>query len=275
MLNDYNVKNIYYMVDILCNERCSKCSHWKSKSIKADITAKEIYEFINGFSNAHELCIVGGEPLIYKSLIMEIISNINPDIRIVVITNGVLCDSDFVDFLQDKNIHLIFSIDTLDKEYWKFIRGNDTYDKVINNLNYAISKLDTDKISIQSVRAKETLGELPNISEYCCKNDIYHSIQDYVQDGFDGKWSGVVNNSEIAGNSNLEESDCYAYDGNLSIMPDGRVFTCFQQELIKGFEVPIYNIKNKIEIDSGYLNDLVNSMKKCNLPCKVLKCNEG
>ena len=53
------------------------------------------------------------------------------------------------------------------------------------------------------------------------KEGIYHSIQDYVQDGFDGLWTEIQNNKVVS------DQNCYAYLSNMSILPNGDIFTCF------------------------------------------------
>lgn len=59
-------------------------------------------------------------------------------------------------------------------------------------------------------------------------------------------------------------------------MPNGDVKTCFQQEKIDGCSQPIGHINenpNKI-LEKVYTKFVIEKMKKCDLPCKVLKCNQ-
>lgn len=65
------------MIDKKCNEKCSKCNHWQSKSIK-NVSSHDVSTFISLLPNAKELCIVGGEPLLYKNDILHIIERLPP-----------------------------------------------------------------------------------------------------------------------------------------------------------------------------------------------------
>ncbi len=114
-------------------------------------------------STATELCIVGGEPLLFKTEIYEILQGIsNTDIRTVIITNGVSIDKEFINTVSKYNIHIVVSIDTMDKEFWKFVRGTNSKEKVLKNFEYATTILTPAQISIQSVLSKETQ---PHIAE--------------------------------------------------------------------------------------------------------------
>ncbi len=52
--------NLFYLIDLLCNERCSKCSHWKYGKCKEVHDMKLIYNFINEIETLEEVCFVGG-----------------------------------------------------------------------------------------------------------------------------------------------------------------------------------------------------------------------
>lgn len=261
---------IFYMIDITCNEKCSKCSHWTYKSVK-NIDIKNVIKFINSIKSARELCVVGGEPLIYKKDILFLIKSILKDIRVVIITNGVMATPDFLEYITNKNIHIVFSIDTLDKDFWKFVRGRDTYDVVMDNFNMARKILNPIQLSVQSVLSKETQFHVSQVGKMCKKYGIFHSIQNYIDD-FSGKWEKCED--EIT--DVYIKYTCQAYKQNLSIMPNGDIKTCFQQEKIYDCAKPIGHInENPNDImEKSYTKFVIDKMKKCNLPCKVLKCNQ-
>lgn len=268
-MNDYP-RTLFYLVDLLCNEKCSKCGHWKYKSQKTISDNVHIVNFINDIKHLKELVFVGGEPLIYKQLITDIISKISPFIRNTIITNGVLADQDFINSIKGTNTHIVFSIDTLDKDFWKFVRGNDSFERVFANFYYALDNLEPTQISVQSVLSKETKNHIEQVGIWLNKLGIYHSIQDYVSDGFGGKWT------ELTVKNVDRDSICQAYKNNMSIMPNGDIYTCFQQPLIKGCNKPLGNIvydSFETVTSSVYYNEVIQKMKVCNLPCKVLKCN--
>lgn len=270
----YKPINIYYMNTIECNQKCTKCSHWKKKDNTDRLPTEKIINGLLDISTAKELCIVGGEPLLFKSEIYEILRGLyNTDIRTVIITNGVLLDKRFVDTILKYNAHVVVSIDTVDKEFWKFVRGANSYNIVFENLDYATSVLSPNQISIQSVLAKETQPYLKYVSDYAYSKNIHHSVQDYMAEGFEGAWTPIENKQVIIPDNGQQ---CFASDRNLSIMQNGDVYTCFQQAWIKDCHKPIGNLNinemNNI-LSSEYAVFVSEKMKVCNLPCKVLKCN--
>jgi MoaA/NifB/PqqE/SkfB family radical SAM enzyme len=262
------------MITIQCNQRCTKCSHWKQKDNTERLPTEKVVKALKTIPTAQELCIVGGEPLLFKSEIYDILNSISDTgIRTTIITNGVLMDKTFIQNIAKHNIHIVVSIDTIDKEFWKFVRGANSYDKVFENLKYATDILTTNQISIQSVLSKETQPYLPDVAKYAQSKILYHSIQDYVSNGFNGSWTELGNKQVIINDS---EQQCYAVDRNLSIVQNGDVYTCFQQSLIDDCKKSLGNLNTqnmqKI-LSSEYVSFVCEKMKICNLSCKVLKCN--
>lgn len=163
----YRPTNIYYMNTIECNQKCTKCSHWKYKDKAVRLPTEKLVNGIKSIHSATELCIVGGEPLLFKSEIYEILQGIvETGIRTVIITNGVPMDKEFIQTVSKYNIHIVVSIDTMDKEFWKFVRGTNSRDKVLKNFEYASSFLTPAQISIQSVLSKETEPHMVEVAEY-------------------------------------------------------------------------------------------------------------
>jgi len=262
------------MNTIECNQKCTKCSHWKYKD-KADRLQTE--KFINGIMSiptATELCIVGGEPLLFKNEIYEILQGISDtDIRTVIITNGVSMDKDFIHTVSKYNIHIVVSIDTMDKEFWKFVRGTKSKVKVLKNFEFATTILTLAQISIQSVLSKETQPHMAGVAEYANSKNVYHSIQDYISEGFEGSWTATEKKQTVIPDN---EQHCYASDRNLLIVQNGDVYTCFQQTRIDGCQKPLGNLNTETMNEilfSDYAVSVSEKMRVCNLPCQVLKCN--
>ena len=271
----YTPTHIFYMNTIQCNQRCTKCSHWKYKDQAPRLPTSILVRSLKKMPAARELCIVGGEPLLLKEEVLEILDGIaDTSIRTVIVTNGVPLDPQFVAQIAGFDIHIVVSIDTMDREFWHFVRGANSYDLVFRNLETAMELLPGPKISIQSVLARETEPHLGAVSAYARKKNIHHSIQEYVAEGFEGCWTPA----ERGGAFEMIPSDqpCHAADRNLSILQNGDVFTCFQQSWIDGCEVPLGNLHSD-DIDdllgSEYARQVAQKMRTCNLPCKVLKCN--
>jgi MoaA/NifB/PqqE/SkfB family radical SAM enzyme len=266
--------HLYYLISFACNERCTKCHHWAIRPAPKPLESKLIFSAINQLPSVKEFCIVGGEPLLFRDRIKDILFSIeDQNIRTVLITNGVLLTSDFVDQIAHLNIHIVVSIDTLDPEKWTFVRGRDTIEVVMRNLDYARSILRRDQLSLQSVLAEETRQDIPAVKALCEDWGIYHSVQDYMKEGFNGEWTSLPSEQKRIPDHEV----CYSAGRNLSIMPNGDVVTCFQQGWIPGFHKPLGNLQTTqmAEIlSSTYTESVQEAMKQCNLPCKVLKCNQ-
>jgi sulfatase maturation enzyme AslB (radical SAM superfamily) len=270
----YRPTNIYYMNTIECNQKCTKCSHWKYKDKAERLPTEKIINGINITPTVKELCIVGGEPLLFKNEIFEFLEGIaDTRIRTVIITNGVSMDKDFIHTVSKHNIHIVVSIDTMDKKFWKFVRGESSYDKVLKNFEAAASILTPAQISIQSVLSKETRSHMGGVAEYASSKNVYHSIQDYITEGFEGSWTATENRQAMIPDKGQQ---CFAAGRNLSVVQNGDVYTCFQQAWIDGCQKPLGNLNSQTmpEIfSSEYAVSVSEKMRVCNLPCKVLKCN--
>jgi MoaA/NifB/PqqE/SkfB family radical SAM enzyme len=182
-------------------------------------------------------------------------------------------DAAFIDRIARLKIHIVVSIDTVDRKHWQFVRGRDTMDTVLGNLRYARSVLRPDQLSIQSVLAQETKKHLADVRALADELGVYHSIQDYMAEGFGGEWTAMPAHEKRV----PEDAICHAAGRNLSILPNGDVFTCFQQSWMPGCQKPLGNLaRDQISeiISSDYAAGVQAAMRQCNLPCKVLKCNQ-
>lgn len=278
-MGDFAPTNLFYLTSLRCNERCTKCSHWKVREHPAMVAADLVVEAVRSVISAREFCIVGGEPLVYRERVLSILQGLaDLPLRTTIVTNGVLCTRDFVDRLRTLNLHFVFSIDTLDRDRWRWVRGTESMDVVFSNMDYVRATMRPDQLSVQSVLAEETREDVAAVGRWCAERGIYHSIQRYVQGGFDGSWTPIAPSStERDGTTGPEIGPCVAADRNLSIMPDGRVFTCFQQALIPDSATPIGRLGEAPIGDmlkSAYTDAVLRRMRTCSLPCKVLRCNQ-
>ena len=269
---------VFYLVSLNCNERCSKCSHWQSPKDDCLVETGRVLTAVVALPSVEELVIVGGEPLLHKERLLLLIAGLtNTKVRTTIVTNGTLCSGDFIDKLIGEDVHLVFSIDTLDEGKWDWIRGRRSKARVISNFAYARGKLEPEQLSVQSVLAKETIADVEAVGDWCREIGVTQTVQPYLAEGFGGRWTPI---EDAEPNGYVEPGKvkrCMAAGRNLSIMPDGTVLTCFQQRMISGAELPLGNLNEQSveEIKSStYASEVVSLMQKCELPCKVLKCNQ-
>jgi len=271
--------DLFYLTSLRCNERCTKCSHWKVRDHPAMVAPELVVEAVRSVKSARELCVVGGEPLVYRRRVLTILRGIaDLSVRTTIVTNGVQCTPEFVDEVRALHIHFVVSIDTLDPARWRWVRGKDSIGVVLRNVDYIQQTLRPDQLSVQSVLAEETRDDVAAVGRWCAEQGIYHSIQHYVQGGFDGSWTPITTSPpEPHHTLGPEIGPCVAADRNLSIMPDGSVFTCFQQPLMPSSARPIGRLGEASVTDmlnSAYTAAVLERMRTCDLPCKVLRCNQ-
>lgn len=243
------------------------------------IDAQLVVEAVREVPSAAELCIVGGEPLVYRDRVMTILTGLAElPIRTTIVTNGVLCKPEFVDRVVGLRTHFVFSIDTLDPQRWQWVRGKDSMAEVMRNLAYLRATLKPEQVSVQSVLARETMADVASVAGWCREQGLYHSVQRYVQGGFDGFWTPLPVDAPPSVSAMVAAAGpCVAAGRNLSIMPDGSVYTCFQQSQIEGCNVPLGKLGQipiRAMLNSRYAATVVDRMWRCDLPCKVLKCNQ-
>lgn len=266
--------HLFYLMSFACNERCSKCSHWRLRPAERPLDPCLVIPAFDELPGLVEFCIVGGEPLIFAERVLALIEGARRfRFRTVVVTNGVLLDERFVRHIAQCNVHVVVSVDTVKESTWQMVRGRPTRERVLGNLRNARKWLAASQLSGQSVLAKETADHLAGVQALCEGLGIHHSIQDYTQDGFGGQWTPMAPAKKMVSDT----APCVAGGRNVSVLPNGDVFTCFQQPRIPGCERPLGNItRDRLStlLKSEYAREVLAAMGRCNLPCRVLKCNQ-
>ena len=147
-LNETYPTRIDFELSNECNLECKMCRGEFSSSIRKNVEKLppipspynsdlllELKEFIPYLHRCHFL---GGEPFLIPIYldIWDLISELNPSIRISVTTNATVL-SDRVKKILDKiNCDITVSIDSIDERNYAQIRKNANLQKVKNNINY-------------------------------------------------------------------------------------------------------------------------------------------
>lgn len=134
----------------ICNIHCIMCSRSgelseKNKAFKGYMKLDDFKTIIDKFEHIDELTLLGGEPLLHPE-IKEIIKYCRQkEIKVNLITNGIILNKDLSGFLIE-NIHSIrFSIDGPTKEIYEFIRRGSDFDKLIKNIKEFMELYNTSK----------------------------------------------------------------------------------------------------------------------------------
>ncbi|MBU0847642.1 radical SAM protein, partial [Patescibacteria group bacterium] len=94
-----------------------------------------------------------GEPLINKNIIemISLAKERNISKKLILFTNGTLMNSDMFDNLISSGIDEInVSIDTIDPETYKNVKGKNLLCEVLNNIDYGIKKISQNKSQSQN-----------------------------------------------------------------------------------------------------------------------------
>ena len=131
-----------------CNLECTMCTGLLSSSIRSNRDklpplkspygkkfVQDLKEFI---PHLHEARFNGGEPFMIKIYweIWDLILSINPNITIVIATNGTVLNERVKDYLRRGNFNINLSIDGMSAETYNNIRINGDINKVLENFKW-------------------------------------------------------------------------------------------------------------------------------------------
>ncbi|OQC48568.1 MAG: Antilisterial bacteriocin subtilosin biosynthesis protein AlbA [Bacteroidetes bacterium ADurb.Bin035] len=121
-----------YMIDWAITNRCNlNCIHCRGMANK-ELDEKIIYKTANEIASLKPQWVIieGGEPFLREELfdILEIISKKN--IKIYLISNGMLVNEQYVDKLAKFGVKLMISIDGADKHSYEMIREGANFQKL-------------------------------------------------------------------------------------------------------------------------------------------------
>ncbi|MFH1456008.1 MAG: radical SAM protein [archaeon] len=174
-----------------CNSRCNWCNSWKLDSPN-ELTLEEIDKIFSNLYNfgIRMIYLSGGEPLLRKDIISIIDTLSKKGFEIILTTNGLLLNEKNVrKLIKYKNLHINVSLDTLDKELYKKIRGVDALDLVLRNLKGLKRMYPDYPLRTTMTVSKINYKEVDKIIEFCKKNKIYFSANPYF-------WGGTYREGE-------------------------------------------------------------------------------
>jgi hypothetical protein len=163
----------------MCNGELSSCI---ADRVENRITQKKIYDqaFIDQITSLIPhlkfALFAGGEPFIISLYynIWQIIHTINPDCTISIQTNGTVLNDKVKDVLKKGKFNIGISLDSLDEKTYSNIRKNASLQSTLTNISYFKDYCKTNKrfIGISVCPMQENWNEIPDIVEFCNKNEI-------------------------------------------------------------------------------------------------------
>ena len=187
------IKKIYLMLGGKCNFKCRHCLQHPVE-IEDTHLSVTVVDYIKNLiskrdASSPKISIIfwGGEPLVYLDSIKFVVSVFGNKVDYALVTNGLLVDSDFVDYANFHNINVVLSNDGVNTSK---IRGKN----MLDDLDYVANFSRIKNKSIESV-----------ISAY---NYDYVGLIDYL----DGKFPGVNVTIDSLQLSWDMPSDIYSFD---------------------------------------------------------------
>lgn len=180
-----NVSHLEWHVTHSCNFTCMGCGHYTNDGYREDIEVENLREWYSTWSKKirpRELCILGGEPLLHKSIVdiiymTKTMWDIQDDQEFEVVSNGLLFDRvpDIAKALIDNNCVLTITKHSDDDNYVRL------FDKSIDSI----------KKSGVSYRIHDSVGNwLQTYHGYGC------SIEPMYSDDYNLSWDNCPTGQE-------------------------------------------------------------------------------
>jgi MoaA/NifB/PqqE/SkfB family radical SAM enzyme len=163
---------IYAQVNDECNSKCVMCDVWRKNEneLPASTWIDALERLRNKISN-YKICFAGGEVFLKKD-VYEIFKYCNKN-KIVfgITTNGILFNEENINkFLSLNPYNINISLDSLDSEIYKKIRGVNALETVLSNIKNILEYKKTTGnkviITIKTVVNSYNIKELTNIARF-------------------------------------------------------------------------------------------------------------
>jgi len=165
--------NVYLYVTNACNSKCRMCDVWREPEL-VEIPARfwiKVLKELKSFNNTVMVSFSGGEALLHKDIfeIFKCCHELN--IPFGITTNGILLNEENIrKFIELGPFNLYFSLDSLDSEVYRKIRGTQSLETVKANIDllmkYKTKVRSNLRIIMKTVVNSLNVDELPRLAEY-------------------------------------------------------------------------------------------------------------
>ncbi len=181
---------ISHVVTLKCNMRCNYCSFWREKQKEAELSAEEIFSFLDQCKKIGSVIygISGGEPLLRRDLpeIMQYSKKIG--LLNSLTTNGLLFEKRLPEILPYLD-HVGISLDALDETHAK-IRGLNEkrlHSKIVSAIELA-SKQKGLRVDINTVINGANLKQIVPLVRFAEENNCTISCQPVIEGKVTPAW---------------------------------------------------------------------------------------
>ena len=250
------VQSMVY-VTLRCNSRCSYCSIWRDERCRAtpDANPEDVMRNLRALKKLGVKAIdfTGGEPLLHRDLPDILREAKRLRLRTSVVTSGILYPQRAAE-LRGLTDTLVFSLDTLDTEEYRRIRGIDGLETVLESIDLAIATGQRPEINFTVTN--ENVGNLETLARFARERRILLKINpvfsyfenealdrrglEHIRSFFRRPYI-YVNLAKLRlierGGNDPRKPVCKAVSSTLVISPDNHLIVpCFHHELQR-FEI--------------------------------------
>lgn len=239
-----------------CNLRCTHCLNDSGKPLSTELTHEQRNALLDDFcaSGVQEVRFTGGEPLLITHLFDYIAKIRINGLRASLGTNGTLIDATVARNLFEVGLNLaVVSVDGLEMQHNR-IRGPATFQKTIGGIE--LLRQFHIPVRVNMVATKSNLSDVPSVAQYFYDRNVPIMIRRLIPSGRATDTREMLSTEDydslrerlrkllsapsrlVSGHYLREEEiipriklpfawhKCKAGRRGLSIMPDGRVYTC-------------------------------------------------
>lgn len=254
MINNFMLNCLYISFSNRCNFKCKYCYVEKQDEEQTYLMTEDglnkLINFIDTIpksSTYFHIIIFGGEPLLYKDILLSFIKKINNKYHIAIFSNGSLLTDKFLDDIKLYNVTVNISLDgnkVMNDLARVFPNEDSTYDIVKNKISLLLNKSNFTNVNF---KCKQTIS-LENYSE------VFNTYKEVIDGRFLNKveLSASFNRSVIWPAEDLQQyktllfklSDYYIEHFNPNIKID--LFTMPLNTIYRGYECDFCNAGNFI-----------------------------
>lgn len=172
------IDKIFFDITKFCNAECKYCftnaEHYNNAIANKELNIDEIVNFLNELTKKgiYKVSIGGGEPFL-KNL-EEILKRTSSKMKFSITTNGSIVSDEFIKlFLNNKNIKITISLDSLENTKSNLIRKNIDVNKVIENIKKLCEHEELrERLSIRTTISTINYKDIYGIINFCENNKI-------------------------------------------------------------------------------------------------------
>lgn len=261
---DADKYRILWEITSRCNERCKFC-HFRGNK---ETTLGEVKKIIDNLGNLpiKDIILTGGEPLLNRDIFQIMDYLLGKGFDVDICSNGTLIGTETARMLRERVKEISISLDTIDPDKYKFLRGTDSLKRVeegIKNLTdagievhltFVITKANMDEIEAVAYKAQELhvhsisylkmIEDIAQDSEFSSKESI--NRQDSLEcmeriRKLREKTNIIINTKRLICE---QEGACKAGINILAITSDARLISCIMNKSELGIDV----LENKVQL---------------------------